>query len=92
MSLANFTSAKMWVMGAELMGLKRKVRNPACWRSANLRVKARSSLQLWNAFRAWAITAALNAEKALGGFSFGHRAEYRPGNLEGRGLLQRVFA
>lgn len=51
-------------------------------------VKACSSLQLCDAFHVLAITAAMNAKKALGRFFFFvHQAEYEPENLEGRDLL-----
>lgn len=89
MNSANFTSAKMWVMGAELMGFKARGLN---WRSAKLWVKTCSSLQLCDAFHVLAITAAMNAKKALGCFSFVRQAEYEPENLEGRDLMQRLLA
>lgn len=56
-------------------------------RSANLRVKACSSLQLGDAFHVLAITEAMNAKKALGGFTLVHQAEREPDDLEGRDLL-----
>lgn len=76
-----------WVMGAELAGPKAKDWNPMFWRSANLRVKACSALQLCHAFHVLAITEAMNAKKALGGFTLVHQAEREPENLEGRDLL-----
>lgn len=74
-------------MGAELVGLKPRDWTPESWRSANLRVKACSSLQLCDAFRVLPVTEAMNAEKALGGFLLVHQAEREPENLEGRASL-----
>lgn len=45
----------------------------------NLWVKACSSLQLCDAFHVLAITEAVNAKKAPGGFTLVHQAEHEPG-------------